>query len=102
MTTATSFICLVLVSFSSAYLFISILQVWNPQANQEGYAPSAGEVLRVIDETLDAFFQLPIPMHPALLPDLMVGLDKCLQYYVTKAKSGCGKLANVLDTSFSF
>ena len=30
-------------------------------------------------------------MHPALLPDLMTGLDKCVQYYVTKAKSGCGK-----------
>lgn len=29
-------------------------------------------------------------MHPALLPDLMAGLDRCLQYYATKAKSGCG------------
>ncbi|XP_073129435.1 protein unc-13 homolog isoform X2 [Henckelia pumila] len=65
-------------------------EIWNPRANQEGCAPSAVEVLRIVDETLDAFFQLPIPMHPALLPDLMTGLDKCLQYYVTKAKSGCG------------
>ncbi|KAJ9130400.1 hypothetical protein P3X46_034637 [Hevea brasiliensis] len=65
-------------------------EVWNPQANQEGFAPSAVEVLRIIDETLDAYFQLPIPMHPALLPDLMAGLDRCLQYYATKAKSGCG------------
>jgi len=40
---------------------------------------------------LDAFFQLPIPMHPAMLPEVMNGLDKCLQYYVIKAKSGCGK-----------
>jgi hypothetical protein len=47
--------------------------------------------LRIIDETLDAYFQLPIPMHPVLLPDLMTGLDRCLQYYATKAKSGCGK-----------
>ncbi|KAL3650800.1 hypothetical protein CASFOL_007203 [Castilleja foliolosa] len=65
-------------------------EVWNPRANQEGCAPSAVEVLRVVDETLDAFFQLPIPMHPALLPDLVAGLDKCLQYYATKTKSGCG------------
>ncbi|PWA49877.1 Mammalian uncoordinated homology 13, domain 2 [Artemisia annua] len=65
-------------------------EVWNPRANQEGYAPSAVEVLRIIDETLDAFFQLPIPTHPALLPDLIVGLDRCLQYYTSKAKSGCG------------
>lgn len=65
-------------------------EVWNPQANEGGFAPSGVEVLRIIDETLDAFFQLPIPMHPALLPDLMGGLDRCLQYYVSKAKSGCG------------
>jgi len=30
-------------------------------------------------------------MHPAMLPEVMNGLDKCLQYYVIKAKSGCGK-----------
>lgn len=66
--------------------------MWNPKANKEGFAPSAVEVLRIIDETLDAYFQLPIPMHPALLPDLMSGLDRCLQYYAIKAKSGCGKV----------
>ncbi|KAL6980100.1 hypothetical protein U1Q18_021749 [Sarracenia purpurea var. burkii] len=73
-------------------------EVWNPQANQEGYAPSAMEVLRIIDETLDAYFQLPIPMHPALLPDLMAGLDRCLQYYITKAKSGCGSRNTFVPT----
>lgn len=73
-------------------------EVWNPRANQEGYAPSAVEVLRIVDEALDAFFQLPIPMHPALLPDLMTGLDRCLQYYATKAKSGCGSRNKYLPT----
>ncbi|XP_059459874.1 protein unc-13 homolog [Corylus avellana] len=73
-------------------------EVWNPQGNQEGYAPSAVEVLRTLDETLDAFFQLPIPMHPALLPDLMAGLDRCLQHYVTKAKSGCGSRNTFIPT----
>ncbi|KAI5586365.1 hypothetical protein BDE02_06G208100 [Populus trichocarpa] len=73
-------------------------EVWNPQANQEGYAPSAVEVLRIIDETLDAYFQLPIPMHPVLLPDLMTGLDRCLQYYATKAKSGCGSRNTYVPT----
>ncbi|XP_073285335.1 protein unc-13 homolog [Primulina huaijiensis] len=73
-------------------------EIWNPRANQEGCAPSAVEVLRIVDETLDAFFQLPIPMHPALLPDLMTGLDKCLQYYVTKAKSGCGSRNTYIPT----
>ncbi|KAJ4825086.1 hypothetical protein Tsubulata_035201 [Turnera subulata] len=73
-------------------------EVWNPQANQEGFAPSAVEVLRIIDETLDAYFQLPIPMHPTMLPDLMAGLDRCLQYYATKAKSGCGSRNTFIPT----
>ncbi|KAJ7958818.1 Retinol dehydrogenase 13 [Quillaja saponaria] len=73
-------------------------ELWNPQANQEGYALSAVEVLRTIDETLDAFFHLPIPMHPALLPDLMNGLDRSLQYYITKAKSGCGTRNTFIPT----
>ncbi|XP_057478362.1 LOW QUALITY PROTEIN: protein unc-13 homolog [Actinidia eriantha] len=73
-------------------------EVWKPQENQEGYAPSAVEVLRIIDETLDAYFQLPILMHPALLPDLMAGLDRCLQYYITKAKSGCGSRNTFVPT----
>ncbi|KAH7651345.1 Protein unc-13-like protein [Dioscorea alata] len=63
---------------------------WNPKANKENFAPSAVEVLRMIDETLDAFFQLPIPTHPALLPELLIGLDRSLQHYVLKAKAGCG------------
>ncbi|KAL6006113.1 hypothetical protein ACLOJK_040159 [Asimina triloba] len=65
-------------------------EVWNPRANKESFAPSAVEVLRMVDETLDAFFQLPIPMHAALLPDLMNALDRSLQQYISKAKSGCG------------
>ncbi|KAK6152566.1 hypothetical protein DH2020_012205 [Rehmannia glutinosa] len=73
-------------------------EVWNPRANQEGCAPSAIEVLRMVDETLEAFFLLPIPMHPALLPDVVAGLDKCLQYYATKAKSGCGARNTYIPT----
>lgn len=44
----------------------------------------------MIDDTLEAFFLLPIPMHADLLPGLMSGLDKSLQQYILKAKSGCG------------
>ncbi|EER98780.1 uncharacterized protein LOC8055553 [Sorghum bicolor] len=65
-------------------------ETWNPGANRENFAPSSVEMLRVIGETLDAFFQLPIPMHPVLLPDLTAGLDRSLQLYVAKVKSGCG------------
>ncbi|KAJ4951979.1 hypothetical protein NE237_028811 [Protea cynaroides] len=65
-------------------------EVWNPRVNKERIAPSVVEVLRTMDETLDGFFQLPVPLHPVLLPDLITGLDRCLQHYITKAKSGCG------------
>ncbi|RAL49237.1 hypothetical protein DM860_018035 [Cuscuta australis] len=65
-------------------------EIWNPQANQERIAPSGVETLRVIDETLEAFFLLPIPMHPALLPELMNGLDRCMQSYILNVQSGCG------------
>ncbi|KAI3781783.1 hypothetical protein L2E82_11807 [Cichorium intybus] len=71
---------------------------WNPRANRERFAPSAVEVLRTIDETLEAFFLLPIPMHPDLLPELMSGLDRCLQDYILKAKSGSGSRGSFLPT----
>ncbi|XP_042511298.1 protein unc-13 homolog isoform X1 [Macadamia integrifolia] len=73
-------------------------EVWNPRVNKERIAPSVVEVLRTMDETLDAYFQLPIPMHPALLPELMTGFDRCLQHYITKAKSGCGSRNTYVPT----
>ncbi|KAK1289039.1 hypothetical protein QJS10_CPB18g01053 [Acorus calamus] len=65
-------------------------EAWNPRASKESVAPSCVEILRVVSETLDAFFQLPILVHQALLPDLVSGIDKSLQGYIYKAKSGCG------------
>ncbi|XP_023546194.1 uncharacterized protein LOC111805369 [Cucurbita pepo subsp. pepo] len=65
-------------------------EVWNPRANKEHVAPSVVEVLRIVDESFEAFFLLSIPQHASLLPDLMTGLDKCLQQYILEAKSGCG------------
>ncbi|CAH2051182.1 unnamed protein product [Thlaspi arvense] len=65
-------------------------EVWNPRSNKLGIAPSAVDILRMVDETLEAFFLLPILMHPVLLPELTSGLDKCMQHYVSKAKSSCG------------
>ncbi|XP_063945724.1 protein unc-13 homolog [Daucus carota subsp. sativus] len=71
-------------------------EVWNPQANKERSAPSAVEVLRMADETLEAFFLLPIPRHPILLPDLMRSLDKCVQSYIITTKSHCGSRGEFL------
>ncbi|XP_068636410.1 protein unc-13 homolog isoform X1 [Aristolochia californica] len=73
-------------------------EAWNARAHKENFAPSCVEVLRLIDETLNAFFQLPIPMHQALLPDLVTGLDRGLQHYIFKAKSGCGTRNSYIPT----
>ncbi|KAK7398981.1 hypothetical protein VNO78_10156 [Psophocarpus tetragonolobus] len=64
--------------------------VWIPHANKECFAQSALEILRMIDDSLKAFFLLPIPIHAVLLPELVFALDKSLQQYILKAKSGCG------------
>ncbi|XP_047338467.1 protein unc-13 homolog [Impatiens glandulifera] len=73
-------------------------EVWNPKANKEQIAPSAVEVLRIMDETIEAFFLLPITKHPVLLPDLISGLDLCLLDYISKAKSGCGSRSTYIPT----
>ncbi|KAE9607571.1 hypothetical protein Lalb_Chr09g0331461 [Lupinus albus] len=72
-------------------------EVWNPRAN-DGIALSAVQVLRVIDDSVEAFFQLPIPVHAVLLPKLISGLDKSLQQYILKAKSGCGNRNSFIPT----
>ncbi|XP_078429020.1 elongation factor Ts (DUF810) [Wolffia australiana] len=63
---------------------------WSPGANKDNVGTSVVETLRTVDEMLDSFFKLPIPMLPALLPDLLSALDRSLQLYASKAKSGCG------------
>ncbi|KAF3784283.1 hypothetical protein EJ110_NYTH30436 [Nymphaea thermarum] len=73
-------------------------EVWDPRATKDRFAPSVVEVLRMMDETIEAFFQLPIPMHQDLLPDLVSGLDRGLQHYVSKTKSGCGTKSSYLPT----
>ncbi|KAL6646591.1 hypothetical protein ACP70R_015668 [Stipagrostis hirtigluma subsp. patula] len=45
-------------------------ETWSPKASsRDSLAPSAVEMLDIVDETLGAYFQLPIP-HSTLLPDL--------------------------------
>lgn len=67
------------------------MQTWSPNDNRDSFAPSSVEMLHIIEETLDAFFRFSIPIHSTLLADLTAGLDKCLHYYISKVKSGCGK-----------
>jgi hypothetical protein len=48
------------------------------------------EVLRIADETLDAFFALPVSQFPEVLQDLVTGLDEALQSYASQIIAPCG------------
>ena len=63
---------------------------------REHYGASIVEVFRLIEETLDSFFALPMADPSLLLPDLVLGLDRALLRYVIVTKSGCGKAFNVV------
>lgn len=63
---------------------------WEPDSLKERYAPSAVELLRIVDETLDAYFALPVSQFPDLLQDLVNGIDIQLQNYATEAIGSCG------------
>ncbi|XP_039055023.1 protein unc-13 homolog [Hibiscus syriacus] len=64
-------------------------EAWDPKATRERFALSAVDVLRIVDEAVEAFFSLPITIHADLLPDLATGINDCLQYYISMTKSGC-------------
>lgn len=59
---------------------------------KERYAPSALELLRIVDETLEGYFALPVSQFPDLLQDLVNGIDGALKEYATQAIGNCGKL----------
>eukprot|EP00249_Psilotum_nudum_P017522 c26371_g1_i1 orf=242-3094(+) len=66
------------------------LEDWNPQALRGHHAPSVVEVFRIIEETLDAFFALPVTERSLLIQDLVAGTNQVLQQYVSQAATSCG------------
>ncbi|BBN09485.1 hypothetical protein MPTK1_4g20090 [Marchantia polymorpha subsp. ruderalis] len=64
---------------------------WKPKGTREGYAPSAVEVLRMMEETMDAFFALPISQDPQYVEQLVSGVESAVQLYCEKTISACGK-----------
>ena len=63
---------------------------------KDRYAPSAVELLRIVDETLDAYFALPVSQFHDLLQDLVNGLDIHLSTYATEAIGSCGKSFSIV------
>lgn len=47
-------------------------------------------MLRFMEESLDAFFAMPVEQYPELLQQLVAGLDKALQRYVWQTVNPCG------------
>lgn len=57
---------------------------------KDRYAPSAVEILRMVDETLDAYFALPVSQFTDLLQELVNRLDVVLENYANQTIAPCG------------
>lgn len=63
---------------------------WEPLSNQQRHCGSIVEVFRIMDETIEQFFNLKLPMRFPLLKSLMSGLDNALQLYSNKVVNQVG------------
>ncbi|KAL3724677.1 hypothetical protein ACJRO7_029788 [Eucalyptus globulus] len=60
-------------------------ETWNPKSKTEPYAQSAVELMRLIKETVDEFFDIPIGITEDLIQDLADGLGHLFQDYISFA-----------------
>ncbi|XP_050232331.1 protein unc-13 homolog [Mercurialis annua] len=54
---------------------------WDPISPQQRHGSSIVEVYRIVEETVDQFFALKIPMRPSELNGLFRGIDNAFQVY---------------------
>ncbi|KAJ7297899.1 hypothetical protein O6H91_Y030100 [Diphasiastrum complanatum] len=64
---------------------------WSQNATRERYAFSAVELLRIVEDTSDAFFKFSVSQAPALVQDFTSGIDAALDHYVYVIVARCGK-----------
>ncbi|WMV15466.1 hypothetical protein MTR67_008851 [Solanum verrucosum] len=67
---------------------------WVPVSPQQTHRSSIVEVYRIVEETVDQFFALEVPMRPGELGSLFCGIDNAFQVY---AKTVLDKIANKED-----
>ncbi|KAL2478154.1 hypothetical protein Fot_47168 [Forsythia ovata] len=67
---------------------------WVPVSTQQRHGSSIVEVYRIVEETVDQFFALNVPMRPGELSSLVRGIDNAFQVY---AKHVADSLANKED-----
>ncbi|KAL2921285.1 Protein unc-13-like protein [Bienertia sinuspersici] len=57
-------------------------ETWNPKSKAEPFAQSAVELMRVVKQIIDDFFEIPIGLSDDLVQDLADGLERTKQSYV--------------------
>ncbi|KAI5083096.1 hypothetical protein GOP47_0002839 [Adiantum capillus-veneris] len=63
---------------------------WEPLSNQQRHGGSIVEVFRIMEETVEQFFNLNLPMRFPVLKSLMSGLDNALQLYSNRVVNQLG------------
>lgn len=58
------------------------IEDWEPLSSQQRQAASIIEVFRIIEETVDQFFELNLPMDIIHLRSLLIGIFRCLDTYL--------------------
>ncbi|XP_049415518.1 protein unc-13 homolog isoform X1 [Solanum stenotomum] len=71
-----------------------VFQRWVPVSPQQRHGNSIVEVYRIVEETVNQFFALEVPMRPGELGSLFRGIDNAFQVY---AKTVLDKIANKED-----
>ncbi|KAL5800807.1 hypothetical protein ACOSQ3_032439 [Xanthoceras sorbifolium] len=57
---------------------------WDPISPQQRHGSSIVEVYRIVEETVDQFFALQVPMRPSELNALLRGIDNTFQVYAQR------------------
>ncbi|KAG4957674.1 hypothetical protein JHK85_044054 [Glycine max] len=74
---------------------------WDPISPQQRHAGSIVEVYRIVEETVDQFFGLKVPMRFTELNSLFRGIDNALQVYANNVVNDLEKSLDDKSKSFS-
>ncbi|KAF8401961.1 hypothetical protein HHK36_012912 [Tetracentron sinense] len=72
-------------------------ETWNPKSKTEPYAQSAVEIMKLVKETVDDFFDIPVGVSGNLVQDFADGLELLFQDYSSFVAS-CGSKQSYIPT----
>ncbi|MCL7038993.1 hypothetical protein MKW94_007863 [Papaver nudicaule] len=64
-------------------------ETWNPKSKTEPYAHSAVEIMKLVHQSVDDFFEIPVGISDGLVQDLVDGLELLILDY-TSFVASCG------------